>query len=299
LLSWFRNHSFEGAPPATHVIIMGVSQTGRLIRQMLYDGMNVDANERLVFDGALSIVAGAGRGRFNHRFGLPTRAASLLEDRDYPTDLSPFTSSAVPGPGAGHERSLLHRAADARGRVPKLFLINNTSEFWNRAASLIATDAAGRRDIPPDDSTRHYLLSGTQHFQGFDTTRKTTVNCVNPIDRMPTMRALLIAMQRWVRDGVLPPEGAYPSLVERTLVTVEQYQRRFPSGIGLTAGPSIAFRDRFNRLPATSRSGSQPRTQDLRCKPATLCGRTWNHGRERLPAPRSRIERCWMRTCSA
>ena len=40
----------------------------------------------------------------------------------------------------------------------------------------------------------------------------------NPIDYWWTMRALLVAMDKWVRDGVAPPPSRYPRLQDGTLV---------------------------------------------------------------------------------
>jgi hypothetical protein len=73
---------------------------------------------------------------------MPTRHFSVLEDHIYPTDFFPFATTASRDPVTGEEGSVLDRAR-ALGAVPKLFYVNNSSEYWNRAASLIATDPAG------------------------------------------------------------------------------------------------------------------------------------------------------------
>ena len=56
--------------------------------------------------------------------------------------------------------------ARALGAVPKLFYVNNSSEYWNRAASLIATDPEGERDLPPAPEARIYHIAGAQHYVG-------------------------------------------------------------------------------------------------------------------------------------
>jgi hypothetical protein len=63
----------------------------------------------------------------------------MLEDHIYPTDFFPFATTAARDPVTGAEGSILDRAR-ALGAIPKLFYVNNSSEYWNRAASLIATD---------------------------------------------------------------------------------------------------------------------------------------------------------------
>jgi hypothetical protein len=42
------------------------------------------------------------------------------------------------------------------------------------------------------------------------------------------MRALLLALDRWVRDGVEPPPSTYPRIADGTLVTVAAYREIFP-----------------------------------------------------------------------
>lgn len=240
LLSWFRTHPFAGLPPPRHVLLFGASQTGRLITQMLYDGFDVDEQNKLVFDGALSLVAGSGRGSFNHRFAFPTRAANLVVDRDYPTDLFPFTTARERDSITGKTGSLLAHARDANGKAPKLFLVNKSTEFWGRSASLLQTTPDGGADVSEDPNTRRYLLTGIQHFLSPSPTRESTVNCSDPIDDLPTLRALLIDLDRWVRNGSAPPADAYPTLANGTLVTAMQYAQIFPKGIGLTP-PSNPF----------------------------------------------------------
>jgi hypothetical protein len=42
------------------------------------------------------------------------------------------------------------------------------------------------------------------------------------------MRALLLALDRWVRDDIPPPASAYPRIDDGTLVTVAAYKAAFP-----------------------------------------------------------------------
>lgn len=264
LLSWFRAHPFEGAPAPKRVLLIGDSQTGRLIQQMLYDGFDVDEQQRLVVDGALSLVGGSGRGSFNHRFAFPTRAASLVLDRDYPTDMFPFTTGEELDRITGQTSSLLARARDSAGKSPKLFLVNNSTEFWGRSASLLETTPDGSADVTVDANTRLYLLTGMPHFPNGDPTRNTTVNCADPADGLSnlfSLRVLLINLDRWVRGAATPPASAYPTLASGTLVSVTRYRELFPKGMGLTPpnspfiperldfGPRFASHGIIDRLP--------------------------------------------------
>ena len=112
--------------------------------------------------------------------------------------------------------------------MPKLFYVNNSSEYWNRAASLIATDPDGERDLPPAPEARIYLIAGAQHYVGALRERGIFANCVNTLNHYRVMRALMLAFDRWVRDGVEPPPSTYPRIADGTLVTVAAHARAFP-----------------------------------------------------------------------
>lgn len=260
LLSWFRTHPFEGAPEPKHVVLFGVSQTGRLITHMLRQGFDVDEQGRLAFDGAIAEVGGAGGGSFNHRFAFPTRASGFLEDAAYPTDLFPFTTATARDPATGRSASMLERARAADGSVPKVFFVEKSSEFWGRAASLFATTPDGRADVAPDANVRLYFLAGLQHFAGEDPARDSTVNCVNPQHDEPTLRALLVDLDDWIGGRAGPPANAYPSLEGGTLVEPARYGEFFPHGIGLTPPPEphvakrLDFGPRFETAGVVDRS---------------------------------------------
>ena len=51
-------------PEIRHAIAYGVSQSGRLLRQFVYDGFNADLNGNRVFDGVIPIISGGGFGMF-------------------------------------------------------------------------------------------------------------------------------------------------------------------------------------------------------------------------------------------
>jgi hypothetical protein len=227
LMSYLRNNPLEGAPPPQASIIFGISQSGRLIQTMLLRGLHVDEDGRPVFDGAFIHVAGGGKGGFDYRFAMPTRHFSMLEDHIYPTDFFPFATATSRDPVTGAEGSVLDRAR-ALGAVPKLFYVNNSSEYWNRAASLIATDPAGLRDLTPAPEARIYLIAGAQHYVGNLRQRGIFSNCVNTLNHYRVMRALMLAFGRWVRDGVEPPPSAYPRIADGTLVTVAAHALAFP-----------------------------------------------------------------------
>jgi hypothetical protein len=227
LMSYLRNNPLVGAPAPQASIIFGISQSGRLIQTMLLRGLHVDEDGRPVFDGAFIHVAGGGKGGFDYRFAMPTRHFSMLEDHIYPTDFFPFATTAARDPLTGAEGSILDRARPL-GAIPKLFYVNNSSEYWNRAASLIATDPAGLRDLKPAPEARIYLIAGAQHYVGNLRDRGIFANCVNTLNHYRVMRALMLAFDRWVRDGVEPPPSTYPHVADGTLVTIAAHAQAFP-----------------------------------------------------------------------
>ena len=88
-------------------------------------------------------------------------------------------------------------------------------------------------------------MAGTQHGSGpFPPTQGNGQQLLNPTNQSWVLRALLVAMDRWVRDGVSPPASRHPRLDQGTLVDVKKVA--FPiipgvrSPLGLTAGARMA-----------------------------------------------------------
>ncbi|HZD03933.1 MAG TPA: alpha/beta hydrolase domain-containing protein, partial [Longimicrobiales bacterium] len=223
----YARYGLDSPFPARRGIAFGVSQTGRFLRHFLYQGFNVDEEGRTVFDGMLIHSAGAGRGSFNHRFAQPSRDAHPYSSFFYPTDLFPFTSRTLLDPVAGVEDGLL--AHTPEGHRPLTFYTNTGYEYWGRAASLIHTGPGGLEDVPPLPNERIYHLAGGQHFVGAfprassrpagdSAAAAPPVLQGNPLDFLPTLRALAVAMVGWVESGAPPPASAYPTLGEGTLV---------------------------------------------------------------------------------
>jgi hypothetical protein len=252
LLAWFRDHPVEGGQKPSHVLIFGISQSARFIGRMLHDGLDVDETGRLAFDGAYLQVPGAGgSGGFNSRFAQPTRHPSMLQEHDYPSDIFPFTTRPSRDPVTGQTATYLDHAADADGRLPKIMFANTSAEFWNRDASLIGTTPDGEKDVAPAPNVRLYAFMGAQHYVGRSKTRAPYVNCVSTTDHYLPMRALILALDRWVGAGTAPPPSAVPHLADGTLVTVARYRALFPKGVGITppaenlAEPRLDFGPRF------------------------------------------------------
>jgi hypothetical protein len=125
-------------------------------------------------------------------------------------------------PISGRSEGLLDNNR-ARQNQPKVFFTNSAVEYWNtRAAALTHTTPDGRTDVAPPDNARIYFLAGTQHSPGqFPPRRTTGQQFDNPVQYWWTLRALLTAMDGWVRHGTAPPASQYPKLSDGRLVRRE------------------------------------------------------------------------------
>ena len=116
----YAKHSADTVTPAQRIYGEGISQNGRFLRDMLYEGFNADEEGRMALDGILAHVAGAGRGSFNYRFAQPSRDAQPTSSVDFPTDAFPFTDEPETDPMTGETGGLLDKAV-AEKVVPKIF----------------------------------------------------------------------------------------------------------------------------------------------------------------------------------
>lgn len=242
LVSYFK-HRPDAVVSIRRAYGFGISQSGRFLRHFLYQGFNADERDRQVFDAVDAHVAGGGRGSFNHRFAEPSRDASPFSTFFYPTDIFPFTDIEQTDPDTGETDGLLTHSKNP-GVLPKIFYTFSSYEYWGRAASLIHTTIDGKADAPLMDNVRIYYFVGGQHGPGpFPPAKSTaqgtpvTQQMTSPNDYTWSMRALLIAMDRWVKDGTPPPASQYPRIADGTLVRPPDV--KFPRLPGIEAPRTI------------------------------------------------------------
>ena len=207
--------SNQGGPiAARYAYASGPSQDGRFLRQFLYEGFNADEQDRRVFDGMMPHIAGSARGAdFNSRFARPNGLGFYI------ASLFPFLDLDQHDPVTGKTDGILMRLTPEQR--PKIFYTNSSGEYWGggRAAALLHTTLDGSADAKEADNVRNYLFAGTQHVPGG------YLPSQGPGQQRPNanpysfgQRALLVALDRWVRDGVPPPPSAHPRLADGTLV---------------------------------------------------------------------------------
>jgi hypothetical protein len=219
----YAKHDASAVAPAQRVYGFGISQSGRFLRHMLYQGFNADEEGRQVFDGMVVAVAGAGRGSFNHRFAQPSRDAQPVSALFYPTDIFPFTDLPTTDPGTGKTEGLLDRAF-AENVAPKIFYVNTSYEFWSRGQSLTYTTPDASREVELPKNVRLYTIAGMGHIAGpfppakSDNVELLGTNLRNPSNYWPVLHAMFLAMDQWSRDGVEPPPSRHPRLADGMLV---------------------------------------------------------------------------------
>jgi hypothetical protein len=223
----------------------GISQSGRFLREFLYDGFNADEQGRQVFDAVWADVAGAGRGSFNFRYAQPSRDGHPFLNVLYPTDLFPFTDAPEVDLLTGRTGGLLVRA-HAAGVEPKLFLTNNSYEYWGRVAGLISVTPDGKSDAPLSPATRFYFVAGVQHFpRSLPLVKAGTRYLVNPVDHRPVQRALLADLEAWVAAGTPPPDSVYPRLAAGQLTPPDKLAMPHIEGVEVPRYPRPARRLEF------------------------------------------------------
>lgn len=216
----------------------GVSQSGRFLREFTYWDFNADEAGRKVFDGIIPHVSGSGMGSFNHRFAQPTRHAGQHDHHDYPPDRFPFAYETQTDPLSGLTEGILDRSIRS-GTAPLVMHTQSSSEYWNRSGSLVHTDPMGNKDAEIPDNVRIYFFGGTQHGpSGYTTETGAGQTAPSHADYKPFVRALLLALDRWAKDGTTPPPSVYPKISDGTLVAWTQNATEFPNLPGINY-PSV------------------------------------------------------------
>ena len=237
--AWLK-HQPDALAPVRYAYGYGSSQSGRFLRGFLYEGFNTDEHDRQVFDGVMAHIAGASRLSVNERWAKPTGLGR------YNATAFPFADASLRDPVSGAQDGLLDNTR-MRGHAPKVFYTNTPVEYWGtgRVAALVHTSPDGATDLTLPENTRVYFIAGTQHspsrFPADITNGQQTDNAV---DYWWTMRALLLAMHKWVKEGAAPPASQYPRLEDHTLVPVASIAFPAIPGVasprGLTAGARVA-----------------------------------------------------------
>ncbi len=203
----------------------GRSQTGRLLRTLIYEDLNLDEQGREALDGVIANVAGGMRGEFNQRFGQNSKDRNNMM-----AHLFPFTDQPSVDPETG-TKDALHARLDARGSRLRVFYTNTSAEYYRGDASLIHTDPDGSRDVAHGPYTRVYHYAGTEHGLGIwppTDSQVAPADPTGPVERSQHLRSVadyavllranLVSLDRWVVEGIEPPPSRHPRVADGTAV---------------------------------------------------------------------------------
>lgn len=144
-----------------HAMGFGISQSGRVLRDVVHLGFNQDDKGRPVFDALMPVVPGSRRTFINFAFVQTGRYSRQHENHDYLDDQFPFTYPKLTGHLTGRTDGIL-RCAREQGVCPKIIHLDTDADVWNARAPLVATDTAGN-DITMPPEVRIFVAASTQH----------------------------------------------------------------------------------------------------------------------------------------
>jgi hypothetical protein len=246
--AWVK-YTSDAAASAKYAFAFGSSQTGRWLRDFLYEGFNTDERNRQVFDAVMPHKAGAGAVVLDQRWSTPT--SLLMESATH----FPFSDRKQRDPVTGIQEGLLENPRAAEHQ-PKIFYTYTDTEYWERSGALMHTTPDGLKDIALPDNVRLYHFAAAPHNIGkFPPVPGNGETPDNPFNFEVPMRSLIVAMEKWVKDGVAPPPSRYPRLQDHTLVRAADVA--FPPVHGISSPRKIFGGVRGqNRLLAKDGAGA-------------------------------------------
>jgi hypothetical protein len=214
----------------------GRSQSGRFLRDLVYHGFNEDESHRQVFDAIAPHAAGGGRCFLNYEFARPVTSSQQHTSHPDP-EIFPFAYNVVKDPQTGKRDGILKRPKTD----PYVFHTQTSTEYWQKRGSLAHTDGKGK-DLKLPEKVRMYAIAGTQHNAPYGGKPKLSEGqqLTNPLPLGEALRALIVALDRWVSDGIPPPLSQIPLVRDGTLVAAER--------IGFPKIPGVRYNELYNRI---------------------------------------------------
>jgi hypothetical protein len=226
VVSFFRRASADQGNPIGGRIGsttgVGLSQSGRYMKNFILLGFNEDEEGRMVWEGAHVIVGGA-MGQFNIRFAQPGNIANIFE----PGAEGPLWWGDYDDRARGRGVTGILDRCRRTDTCPKIFDDLGGPEIWyGRGGVGIAGTGGteGHKDVPLPHDVRRYYHPSTSHgggTGGFAVAQPSQAGLMlasNPNPEVETRRALFLHMIDWVSKGTLPPRSRYPRASDGTLV---------------------------------------------------------------------------------
>jgi hypothetical protein len=226
--------------PVRAAIMQGISQCSNFARTFLFLGFNQNEKGLKVFDGVNAHI-GTRRISLNIRFGRPGGGGLQHEDHLFAGNDPPFAWDKELDPISGITGGILEKCLGT-GTCPRIMQTLSSSEYWQLRASLTTTDSYGTRDLKIPENVRIYLFSGTQHSPG-SIADQLSGFAQNHNSYDPYLRALIIALEKWITEGKEPPLSSYPTLMTKTLSAPDK------TSIGWPDIPGVPNNGKVNELP--------------------------------------------------
>lgn len=237
--AYFRSKKYPGrtAPPPC-AIAFGASQTGRVLRHMLYEGLYESEEGELVLDGVMPHIAGAQRGDFNHRFAQPSSIGVPACGQ-----LFPFAGTTTTDAFTGRRDGLFRD----RKKLPKICHTNTAWEYWRGDAALGHVATTGDTDIEPVAQERNYFFAGTHHINAVLPISHRLAHSgararypLNTVSYTPLIRAVLLNMLEWIEGNSIPPPSQIPKIADGTLVHRKSVIEKFKAAQGFEGLPNTS-----------------------------------------------------------
>jgi hypothetical protein len=213
--------SSKGKASIDGVLAYGASQTGRVLKELVYE-FTIDEQGRPLFDGVMAHISGAGRNSANVEFAQPGikdggHTAWGLRGDDFP-----FSYPVTYDPLSRKTDGILARCI-GDGNCPKIMHLDSEQELWQSGA-LTFVDTTGH-DLSMPENVRVYVFAGTEHAA--QPSGRTSPICSiaesSSIPWRPFDRALLLALDDWAMKGRQPPQSNYPTVASGQLVPRDEY----------------------------------------------------------------------------
>jgi hypothetical protein len=215
----------------TRTLATGISQSGRYLRDFLWQGFNSDKDFKTVFDGMLPLVGGSRKTYTNYRWAKPGDYSRQHETHYTPGDQFPFGYSTLTDPVTGKTDGLLKKCTQMLN-CPKVIQYDSPIEFGGARASLTVTDGAGK-DVAIPDNVRMFYAPGTSHGPtqlasnalaqpdySVDRTVAATAVSSSPgalVSSSALYRALLANLEGWVKGTATPLASNFPKVSDGTM----------------------------------------------------------------------------------
>ncbi|MBV9635613.1 MAG: hypothetical protein JO163_08505 [Methylobacteriaceae bacterium] len=262
LASFLRNAKADEAGNANplagdlqYVYTACVSQPCRFMRDFVALGFNEDADApkdeggrrlpRRAIDGVLNWVGGASGIYLNYRFAQPFRTHRQHIARWYPEFEFPFAYQTATDAVTGRTDGRL-RLCSMTDTCPKIIEANSDNEYWAKDGALAHITPQGE-DLADPPGVRTYLVASRPHGDGIPASGEGICRQKrNPLTGNPAVRALLVALDRWVSSGTAPPPDRLPRYHDGTLVPPAQGEVGFPAIPGIIYNGRMHTGDLFD-----------------------------------------------------